>query len=781
MRKIILLFVFVTIIIQIQAQKKNYTEGPLVNRSVHDTLVCGTYTCGDSTYTPRTPYDQPQICICGDDTLSFKLYPWFTTDITRNACTAYTWTDGTGETYTVSGDYEFGYVTQNGCFVDILHVTIFNKRMDTTVCESFEWHDSTYTEEGVHLFGYQLDEDCYNDCNCIDTLVLTIGTHSIDEMATVCEYESYEWVGHDTVIGPFDHAETVRTFVIWDSLKTATYGCDSVYKLTLTVTPSYLIEEIDTVCANMEYTWFGHHNDIVIGPFSSDTVIRTYTFWDSLKTAAYDCDSVYKLTLMVAPSYFMEENDTICQHTNYKWKGHYNDELFPVFDNAGTYIFWDSLKTDIFECDSVYKLELVVMPINVVQEVDTCESFTWFVSDTSMTYTESGIYTYEYLNAAECVSVDTLKLTIYYGTHNMTDTSECEVYVHTWPDGNSSTYTESGVYTHNYDNTHGCASVDTLHLTILHGTHNVLSTAICEGESFEWNGSMYTVESIYTYDYENEDGCASVDTLKLTVNENPPVYAIEGDGVICQNQYVVYTYPEIDSSTYHYAWSIQDSLVGENLSEIMYYAPLNDTNFVISIAVMEWETGCVSDTSFAVSVCEYVSPDPTQVIRKPNSNMLICQTVASSSGTVHYKWGYTEKASGNEMAFTWDHPYYQYDQALNTDLYDYWVEVYVVHGSVICSNRTYYVVDNPTDIADYGDNFNVIVYRQNGQCHLRIHNAEMHNVSGGLYDISGKLLQQVDFGRSPIVEQQLDYAYASGVYILILYADGKCYTTKIAW
>jgi hypothetical protein len=107
--------------------------------------------------------------------------------------------------------------------------------------------------------------------------------------------------------------------------------------------------------------------------------------------------------------------------------------------------------------------------------------------------------------------VDTLYLTVHYGTHNVETETACESL--TW---HGVTYTTSGTYTYEYYNPDGCASVDTLHLTVNHGTHNVETETACE--SFTWHGVTYTTSGTYTYEYSNSDGCASVDTLHLTIH-----------------------------------------------------------------------------------------------------------------------------------------------------------------------------------------------------------------------------------------------------------------------
>ena len=163
-------------------------------------------------------------------------------------------------------------------------------------------------------------------------------------------------------------------------------------------------------------------------------------------------------------------------------------------------------------CDSIVTLHLTIHnPAHTALTVEECgSSYTW-TGGSGQTYTASGNYTYSHEDAHGCTQVDTLHLTINHGTHNVVTETACESF--TWY---GTEYTTSGTYTHEYINADGCASVDTLKLNVNHGTHNVVTETACE--SFTWHGTEYTTSGTYTYGYNNADGCASVDTLKLTVN-----------------------------------------------------------------------------------------------------------------------------------------------------------------------------------------------------------------------------------------------------------------------
>ena len=92
---------------------------------------------------------------------------------------------------------------------------------------------------------------------------------------------------------------------------------------------------------------------------------------------------------------------------------------------------------------------------------------------------------YRYINEAGCASVDTLHLTVNYSTHDVTTETACDSY--TW---NDMTFTASCDTVYRYTNAAGCASVDTLHLTINNSTHNSATETVCD--AYIWNGMAFT-------------------------------------------------------------------------------------------------------------------------------------------------------------------------------------------------------------------------------------------------------------------------------------------------
>jgi hypothetical protein len=179
---------------------------------------------------------------------------------------------------------------------------------------------------------------------------------------------------------------------------------------------------------------------------------------------------------------------------------------------AGTHIF---PVTDVFGViANTTAIITEPAPLTGSSVVTACNSATLMGYANNPVLT-TGAYPVTYVNVAGCDSVHTFNVTINTGTFNATTATACNTY--TWL-ANGTSYTASGTYTHSYINANGCASVDTLHLTINTGTFNATTAAACNSYTWAANGVTYNTSGTNTYAYTNINGCASVDTLHLTIN-----------------------------------------------------------------------------------------------------------------------------------------------------------------------------------------------------------------------------------------------------------------------
>ncbi|MBQ6070436.1 MAG: T9SS type A sorting domain-containing protein, partial [Bacteroidales bacterium] len=353
-----------------------------------------------------------------------------------------------------------------------------------------------------------------NNCDSVYKLTLTVNpSYYYEETATTCDNEPYVWAGHANVAIP----TAAGTHIVWDSLKTAA-GCDSVYKLTLMVNPAYYYENVGSTCANEPYVWAGHANVTI------PTTAGTHIVWDSLRTTN-GCDSVYKLTLTVHPTFFVEQTASTCDNVPYTWNGHDNVAIPTV---AGTYVIWDSLKT-VNNCDSVYKLTLTVNPTYYAEEtVALCEyelPYLWH----GESRTAAGEYYDRQQTLSGCDSVYKLTLVVFPRFYSEAAVTTCDNEPYVWEGhANVTIPTASGTYIlwDSLKTVNNCDSVYKLTLTVNPSYYYEETATTCDNEPYVWAGhSNVTIpttagthivwDSLKTANY-----CDSVFKLTLTVTQS---------------------------------------------------------------------------------------------------------------------------------------------------------------------------------------------------------------------------------------------------------------------
>jgi gliding motility-associated-like protein len=228
-------------------------------------------------------------------------------------------------------------------------------------------------------------------CDSVHLLHLTITkSYLFSDTLTTCQSTDERWRGKPL------QTDIAGTFIVWDSLKTE-QGYDSIYKLTVIIQPTYLIEDTLTVCHDETVYW---HNKTL-----PTSITGMFTVWDSLKTSYSGCDSLYQLTLIVPPTYFFSDTLVVCRNAVVNWRKIQLPTSVP-----GTFTFQDSLKTSHNGCDSIYELTLIINTIpdfDIKTKGDLCEdgsirlyvevenvSYHWTTGDTTnhTTVYQNGAY-----------------------------------------------------------------------------------------------------------------------------------------------------------------------------------------------------------------------------------------------------------------------------------------------------------------------------------------------------------------------------------------------------
>jgi hypothetical protein len=261
----------------------------------------------------------------------------------------------------------------------------------------------------------------------------------------------------------------------------------------LTINNGYSNTDVVTACNS--YLWT-----------ANSTTYTTSGFYTLSFVTPAGCDSILNLDLTVNTSSSASVSVTACDL--YTWPLNASS-----YASSGIYF---ATSPNAAGCDSLVTLNLTITnSTNSTQLVTACNSYTW--PATGNAYTVSGAYSATLTNSSGCDSIVTLSLTIGYSYSSSTVVTACDSYLWT---ANSTTYTNSGVYTINGFTTLGCDSILSLNLTIGTSTSATQSISACDGYTWPLNGNTYTTSGSYVATIPNALGCDSVVTLNLSINSS---------------------------------------------------------------------------------------------------------------------------------------------------------------------------------------------------------------------------------------------------------------------
>ncbi|MCQ2384592.1 MAG: choice-of-anchor J domain-containing protein [Paludibacteraceae bacterium] len=166
--------------------------------------------------------------------------------------------------------------------------------------------------------------------------------------------------------------------------------------------------------------------------------------------------------------------------------------------------------------DTLIRLTLNVMPSSeiVINDTVCASALPYTLNDFNVT--TAGTYNRYLTSALGCDSIVTLNLVVNQGfTDSETVTICASALPYLW---NGQSLTAAGTYTHTVAAPNGCDSVFTLNLVVTQAITSSVSDAICQGQTYTWNGQSYSTAGDYTWTGTALNGCDSIVTLHLTVN-----------------------------------------------------------------------------------------------------------------------------------------------------------------------------------------------------------------------------------------------------------------------
>ncbi|MCB0686425.1 MAG: gliding motility-associated C-terminal domain-containing protein, partial [Saprospiraceae bacterium] len=456
-----------------------------VQRTTLDEELClgDTVFVGVNPYTTTGTFVDTLVSAAGCDsivTLNLRVNDAKSTTLNRQICEGEVFTFN-GMDLDSTGVYYHTLPSQTGCdsvvTLNLQVNPVYREEIEAQICvgQIYPFDGKSLSATGEYTATFQ------TKAGCDSVVVLTLSVVDVinsQATATICNGDRYDFFG--TMLseeGTYQH--TLQSSA----------GCDSVINLTLQIVDQIQETLSVSLCEGASYT------------FGSETLSESGTYRDTLLSSA-GCDSIVTLNLVISPVYNEVLNAQICAGTSYRFM---NQDL----TTAGTYI--DSLTTSA-GCDSIVTLNLAVDDIKKdTTEVSICagESFTFL----GQSYSTPGTYE-EVVGGIEC---DTLKVLVLSVQDMVTTnlalqicTGESFVF-----DGQS--LTSSGTYTAVLTSVAGCDSTVTLALEVVDAIHTNLDYFICEGDSVVVNGTAYYEEGMFTDTLISAGGCDSI--LHLSIGQ----------------------------------------------------------------------------------------------------------------------------------------------------------------------------------------------------------------------------------------------------------------------
>ncbi len=479
-------------------------------------------------------------------TLHLHVHPVYLFSATQNICQGDTF-DFRGRKLYTSGVYYDSLTTVHGCD------SIYCLTLSVHPVYGFSFSGSVCQGNGYHEYGFNLSavtvdtivRDTFKTrwgCDSIHTLYLTV--HPVYDTTlydTICQGGSYSNYGfslpsgtsggtftktYSTVHGCDStvtlnlHVHPVYLFsatqnicqgdtfdfrgrklytsgVYYDSLTTV-HGCDSIYRLTLSVHSTSPLLFPDKVCYGSGYNKYGFSLPSVY----HDTLVR-----DTFRSV-WGCDSIRILSLSVQPVYDTPLYDTVCQGDGYYRHGF----TLPSVQVDGVHTLTLSSRSG---CDSTLILHLKVHPVyNTVLYDSICpsdyyERYGFRLSNLH----ESSTYRRTESTVHGCDSTVTLHLHV-WPTYFYPETVHlCEGDTF---DFRGMRYHESGEYYDSLTTTKGCDSIYCLYLSV-HPVYDIqLCGVLCEGIPYTQGGFHVSTPGLHYQYLQSAFGCDSTVTLTLT-------------------------------------------------------------------------------------------------------------------------------------------------------------------------------------------------------------------------------------------------------------------------
>lgn len=395
----------------------------------------------------------------------------------------------------------------------------------------------------------------------------------------------YDSVIHTTI----EHRKAQR--YTYQRLDTTRLGCDSIRFLDLTINLT-IINDKKEILPDNNTTWtFGsglgrgdystaadYHLPSEKYPHSDYTQYRD-PYWvylvDTVPNPDTGCDQITRDSVIVVPSYHFVLDTTVCSNDDWSWRKYEHVSKM----QSGTY--FDRLTTETYLADSIYQLNLTIIPnFQRDEHYNICKNDT-FPWEYYYIYFHPGdddpnkeiSYTVEYESVTGCPAYATLYPHFYNYYHYKVDIDTiCQFDIVDWPGREGHTQhayrdqmgrpldalpADTTGWIVIYDSLHttapcACDSTYTLYRFVKPAFHDTTFATICSDQVYEWRGKEYSsTEATTIYDQEDYLNVYDCDSIYFLVLQVDQMYLYPDYDTICADKVSEYEWYDSFAGKHH--------------------------------------------------------------------------------------------------------------------------------------------------------------------------------------------------------------------------------------
>ena len=274
-------------------------------------------------------------------------------------------------------------------------------------------------------------------------------------------------------------------------------------------------------------------------------------------------------------------------------------------------------------------------------------------------------------------------------------------------------------------------------------------------------------------------GTDFTDSVRVLVNPLPDPLPISGKTKLCSNQNEYYSIAalKLDSK---YSWSAEGGdIIGsyQNLKEVQVFWKTGGTSGKVLINETN-VNGCIMQSSLAVVKSLNTAPNLTEIMRKPNSNILV--TKENGSGIV-FQWGFTIRATAVSTPIANSNNRFvllpnKFDTLTNI----YWLETSLKYTDTeTCTCRTFYNGVKFITSKSQSAMFTVYPNPTFEKINVKIELEEREDVRIEIRNLLGRTVRTFYLGNGDFFDQQLYLGLPTGVYIMSVTTGNETNSSKI--